>query len=658
MLPPVPRPAARRRARAPPCVAILDRRLERAGALDGEVGDEFRAVLDRLERGDRAAATRSLADLAREVRCRCFDEPVIAARPRARPTREMDAPPRRAGRATRARRPRRAHARRSSHCPQPLAPLLSARMRGGRPALRRVLLEVDDAPLLPRSATLEAVRRAERRRRTASLLTRATSTTGRRRHVAAALRRPRTTCRRAARARRAAPRRCPRASSPSPTSTPARRRRADADELAARCARRSPACRAAAVAARRRRVAEPARGRGMSAVDAFTFRPRRRRRWSRTSVLRGLHPMMARAPGPLAAARVRARAPAVAPRTSTCSAASARDEPARTSACSRSPRCATSRRCATSDGRITALPELERMLVEALEAHAPLPGAPPAARAPALEPRAAPRLAADRPRARTRSRALDRRASRRATAGLGLEMVIVHGRLRERDGEVRDRVLRFFTPGRPRRRRRGRRPADARRCSRSTRARSGSSPRAGAACCTRPRSSSCSRPQRATRRGIPPASSSSTTSTTTGGSSRSTARRRPTRAGIVVGLIRNRHRAPPGGHAARGRCSATRRAALGSLAEPECRRIIAALDLAEELGVPRRVVRALRRRADRDGLRHREHGLDRGGAAPDRRVHPGAAARSTSSSPASTSAPSRTGTPRRRCSCTRAASSS
>ena len=54
-------------------------------------------------------------------------------------------------------------------------------------------------------------------------------------------------------------------------------------------------------------------------------------------------------------------------------------------------------------------------------------------------------------------------------------------------------------------------------------------------------------------------------------------------------------------------------------------------------------------RQDRHGQRHREHGLDRRRAAPDHRVHPGAAARSTSSSPASTSAPSRTGTPRRRC---------
>ena len=62
-----------------------------------------------------------------------------------------------------------------------------------------------------------------------------------------------------------------------------------------------------------------------------------------------------------------------------------------------------------------------------------------------------------------------------------------------------------------------------------------------------------------------------------------------------------------------------------------------------------RVVRPVGRGQDRHGLRQREPRLGGAGAAPARRAHPGAAARSTSSSPASTSAPSRTGTPRRRC---------
>ena len=44
-----------------------------------------------------------------------------------------------------------------------------------------------------------------------------------------------------------------------------------------------------------------------------------------------------------------------------------------------------------------------------------------------------------------------------------------------------------------------------------------------------------------------------------------------------------------------------------------------------------RVVRGVRRREDRDGLRHREHGLDLARAARPDRVHPGGPARSTSS---------------------------
>ncbi len=57
-------------------VAILDRRLEDADELVGHVGAEFREALDRL-----AVALEGrdpvVADLAREVRFRYFDEPVI-----------------------------------------------------------------------------------------------------------------------------------------------------------------------------------------------------------------------------------------------------------------------------------------------------------------------------------------------------------------------------------------------------------------------------------------------------------------------------------------------------------------------------------------------------------------------------------------------------
>ena len=57
------------------------------------------------------------------------------------------------------------------------------------------------------------------------------------------------------------------------------------------------------------------------------------------------------------------------------------------------------------------------------------------------------------------------------------------------------------------------------------------------------------------------------------------------RASIVVGLVRNRtERHPEGMRRVVLLGDPTR--SLGSLAEPECRRVIAALDLAEELGVP------------------------------------------------------------------------
>ena len=64
--------------------------------------------------------------------------------------------------------------------------------------------------------------------------------------------------------------------------------------------------------------------------------------------------------------------------------------------------------------------------------------------------------------------------------------------------------------------------------------------------------------------------------------------------------------------------------ALGALAEPECRRVLRrASRWPGKLRRAGRVVRGVRGRQDRDGLRHREHGLDLPGAARDHRVHPG-----------------------------------
>ena len=62
---------------------------------------------------------------------------------------------------------------------------------------------------------------------------------------------------------------------------------------------------------------------------------------------------------------------------------------------------------------------------------------------------------------------------------------------------------------------------------------------------------------------------------------------------------------------------------LGSVSEPECLRDHRRPRPRRADAGPGGVVRAVRGCPDLDGLRHREHGLGRRGAAPDRGVHPG-----------------------------------
>ncbi len=62
--------------------------------------------------------------------------------------------------------------------------------------------------------------------------------------------------------------------------------------------------------------------------------------------------------------------------------------------------------------------------------------------------------------------------------------------------------------------------------------------------------------------------------------------------------------------------------ALGTVAEAECARVVAAIDLAERLSRAGRVVRVVLGRNHLDGQRHREHGLDRPCASPNHHVHP------------------------------------
>ena len=128
----------------------------------------------------------------------------------------------------------------------------------------------------------------------------------------------------------------------------------------------------------------------------------------------------------------------------------------------------------------------------------------------------------------------------------------------------------------------------ASRCSRSTRARSGSSRRGGAGLLhpaeivkllapAGERAAGARTAGRRVRRARPRRA--------TAGSCRSTARRRPTRRGSSSGCCATSPSATPRAWT-RVALLGDPTHALGSLAEPECRRIIAALDLAEELGVP------------------------------------------------------------------------
>jgi acetyl-CoA carboxylase carboxyltransferase component len=223
-----------------------------------------------------------------------------------------------------------------------------------------------------------------------------------------------------------------------------------------------------------------------------------------------------------------------------------------------------------ADGQVVALPELERMLGEALEGMRRAQAQRPAREKllwnrvmlyawPPLE------LHLDEVRA-----VMARHA--RTTRGLGIETVIVDGRLRERDGELRERVLRFFSPA-----------------GRGVVAEIDNPP----ALPLQPLDEGARRVIQARRRGTVHPSElvhllpGEFVEHDLDGRllvpvDRPTGRNG---AGIVVGLNRTRTSRYPEGML-RVALLGDPTKALGSLAEPECRRIIAALDLAEALGVP------------------------------------------------------------------------
>jgi acetyl/propionyl-CoA carboxylase alpha subunit/acetyl-CoA carboxylase carboxyltransferase component len=555
-------------------VAILDRRLEDAGELVGHVGSEFREVLDRL-----ATALEGrdpvVADLAREVRFRYFDEPVIAeARERVYARMEQHV-------AALVRRPERPDAEQLIgeivDCPRPLASRLTVAMGSASPAARRLLVEamarryyrtrsltgfdpgqLETFDVALARYVLDGVKR---------LLVTAYVELDDVAAIASALARHAETL--------------PAGelavldlyaqhheTAPSRADTAARLRGALAGLSI------PPAVHRVVVA-----VAEPRRGRGMSAIDLFTFRPGANG-LVEDEVLRGLHPMMGhrlrlrrlrefeleRLPSDEDIYMFRGVARANAKDERLFALAEVRDLTA----------------IHDERGRAVALPELERVLVSVLEAIRAFQARRPLHRRlmwnrvvlhawPVIE------LHPDEIRA-----LIERLAPR--TAGLGLEMVAIQGRLRDRDGTVRDRMLRFYVPT-------GHdvvvevedppteplQPLDegARRIS-SARRRGTLHPAeivkmlaaGGGYAAGSPSGEFLEHELTETGR-LEPVSRPPGTNPS----------------GIVVGTIRNfTERYPEGMLRVILLGDPTR--ALGALAEPECRRIVAAIDLAEQLGVP------------------------------------------------------------------------
>jgi acetyl/propionyl-CoA carboxylase alpha subunit/acetyl-CoA carboxylase carboxyltransferase component len=416
-------------------VSILERRLEQVAAVPGAASEEFRDALDHLiltmEGRDPV-----VADLADEVRYLYFDEPVIVAAREGVYT-EMEAhvaalaeDPKRSDRGERIAA--------LVDCPQPLASLLSAHMREATPQVRRVLVEAM-ARRYYRVRSLESFAPACIGDR--ELLISHYPFEGRRHHLAAAYVELDDVGGLAdAFARHAAT--LPRDDRAVlelyvdlPDEAPSH------EELAARV--RDALATVPVPDALHRivvAVAQPERGRGMAAIDALTFR-RTAEGLVEDDVLRGLHPMMGhrlqlwrlqnfdleRLASPEDVYVFRGVAHANAEDERLFALAEVRDlTPVRDQL-----------------GRVAALPELERVLGEALERIRGFQARRPPSRRllwnriqlyvwPVIE------LSPEE------INAVMRRLAPR-TLGLGIEHVLVRGRVRDHDGTVHDRVLRFFT---------------------------------------------------------------------------------------------------------------------------------------------------------------------------------------------------------------------
>jgi len=540
----------RTRASRAVVLAILDRHLAKPKAVPG-----LREMLDELEAVAEARDER-VAERAREVRHAAFDAPLAAARLEntyAAMDEHLAALAADPGRADRADR-----IRALVDCPRVLAPILTARMTDAGPDVREALLETMTGrfyrvwPLAPFApARLAGVPFA---------LTHYDRPDGRRHLAAAFVEVAELDAALGALAAHAGglPAAEPLvadfyARAPAGGASPA--------ELSARIAAAGlPATVGRVVLA----LCEPARGRGMSAVEIYTFD----RAGLENEPLRGVHPEMAerlrlwrlsefelkRLPSAEDVYLLRGTGRSNASDERLFAIAEVRDlAPVRDAA-----------------GRVVALPELERMLGEALDAIRQAQAQRPAREKlmwnrvmlyvwPPID------VHPDEVGA-----VLARHA--RTTGGLGIEMVLVDGRLADEHGELRERVLRFYSPAG-----KGMVAAIDDPPSRPL----------------QPLDEGARRVIQARRRGtvhpselvhlLPGEFDEHDLENT----QLVPVERPPGRndAGIVVGLSRTCTERYPEGML-RVALLGDPTKALGSLAEPECRRIIAALDLAEELGVP------------------------------------------------------------------------
>jgi acetyl-CoA carboxylase carboxyltransferase component len=325
-------------------------------------------------------------------------------------------------------------------------------------------------------------------------------------------------------------------------------------------------------------IAEPRRGRGMSAVDLFTFRPGPDG-LTEHLIVRGLHPMMGER---LKLWRFREfrleRLPSAEDIYMFRGVGRTNPEDERLFALAEVRDLTPVR---DADRRVVALPELEQMLVAVLQAIRGYQARRPLSR----------RLVWNRVSLYVwpvmeldpeEIRALLARLTP-LTTGLGLEVLLIEGRIRDADGVVQDRVLRLFAP-----------------TGHDITIQVEDPPTEP----LRPVDESVRRVISARRRGMlhpveivrllapaqptadQPAGAFVEHDLDDSGVLVAVDRAPATNpSGIVVGTIRNfTQRYPEGMLRVILLGDPTR--ALGSLAEPECRRIIAAIDLAQRLGVP------------------------------------------------------------------------